>query len=129
MNAPERIQIDDHGEEIDGVGKAQLQQNAQDLAGQDGRAEARDSDCEVALRELTGPEGDSPPEVPAGAEGVVTWDESPEASGPLMQEIPAEDEADVAAELAEEGRGEAEQDLRRAVNAESHPRHKPPQSV
>ena len=129
MNAPERMQIDDHGEEIDGVGKAQLQQNAKDLAGQDGRAEARDSDRDVALRELTGPEGDSSPEVPAGAESVVTWNESPEATGHLMHEIPAEDEADVAAELAEEGRGEAEQDLRRAVHAESHPRHKLPQSV
>jgi hypothetical protein len=45
-----------------------------------------------------------------------------------MQEIPAEDEADVAAELAGEGEGEAEQDLRRAVNAETHPHHKPLQS-
>jgi len=128
MNTSRRNQIDGHGEEIDGVGKAQLQQNAKDLAQQDGRAEARDSDREVALRELTGPGGDSPPEVPAGAEGVVTWDESPEASGHLMQEIPAEDEADVAAELAEEGEGEAEQDLRRAVNAETHPRHASPQA-
>jgi hypothetical protein len=128
MNAPERIQIDDHGEEIDGVGKAQLQQNAKDLAGQDGRAEARDSDRELALRALTGPEGDSPPEVPAGAEALVIWDVSPEAAGRIMPEIPAEDEAEVAAELAGEGEGEAEQDLRRAVNAETHPRHKPLQS-
>jgi hypothetical protein len=129
MNTSERNQIDGHGEEIDGVGKARLQQNAKDLAEQDGRAEARDSDCEGAFRELRGPEGDSAPEVPAGAEALVTWDMSPEAAGHLLQEIPTEDEADVAADLAEEGRGEAELDLCRAVNAETHPRHEPPQSV
>jgi hypothetical protein len=128
MNPSEKNQIDGHGEEIDGVGKARLQQNAKDLAEQDGRAEARDSDRELALRELTGPEADSAPEIPAGAEGVVTWDESPESTGHFMQETPSEDEADVSSELAEEGRGEAEQDLRRAADAETHPRHAPPQT-
>jgi hypothetical protein len=54
----------------------------------------------------------------------VTWDESPEEAGHLANEVPAEDETAVSAELAEEGRGEAEEDLRRAMDAETHPRHK-----
>lgn len=118
--------IEGHGEGIDGVGNARLEQESQNLAQQDGRAEARASDRALALQELTGPEGDLAQEVPAGAEKLVTWDASPEEAGHLMREIPAEDEADVSAELAEEGRGEAEQDLRRAVDAETHPRHEPP---
>ncbi len=115
--------MEGHGEGIDGVGSARLEQESQDLAQQDGRAEARNSDRELALRELTGPEADLAQEVPAGAEKLVTWDASPEEAGHLLQDIPAEDEADVSAELAEEGRGEAEQDLRRAVDAETHPHH------
>lgn len=119
MKTAARDQIEVHGEGIDGVGKARLQQNSQDLAQQDGRAEARDSDRERALRELTGPDGDPAQEVPPGAEGLVAWDVSPEEAGHLIEEIPSEDEADVSAELAEEGRGEAEQDLRRAVKAKT----------
>ena len=99
---------------------AQLEQQSQELAHEDGRAEARDSDRELALRELTMPDGDPAQEVPSGAEGLVTWDVSPEESGHLIPETPAEDEADVPAELAEEGSGEAEQELRRAVNTEAH---------
>jgi hypothetical protein len=126
MKTTARDQIEVHEEGIDGVGNARLQQHSQDLAQQDGRAEARDSDRERALHELTGPDGDPSQEIPPGAEGLVTWDVSPEEAGHLTQEIPAEDEADVSAELAEEGRGEAEQDLRRAVNTETHLRHEPP---
>ena len=123
-SAPE--QIESHGEGIDGVGNTRLEQESQDLAKEDGRAEARDSDRKLALRELTEPEANSSQEVPAGAEELVTWDASPEEAGHLMQDIPAEDEGEVSAELAEEGRGEAEQDLRRAADAETHSRQAPP---
>jgi hypothetical protein len=129
MTTSKRDEIEGNDEGIDAVGTARLQQESQDLAQQDGRAEARDSDRRLALRELTGPGGDSPQEVPAGAEGLVTWDSSPEEAGHLTQEILPEDEADVSADLADEGRGEAEQDLRRAVNAETQPRHEPPTSL
>jgi hypothetical protein len=118
--------IDDHGEGIDGVGSVRLEQESQDLAKQDGRAEARAPDRTLAFQELTAPEGNLAQEVPAGAEGLVTWDADPEESGHLTREIPAEDEADVSAELAEEGRGEAEEDLRRAVEAETRPHHVSP---
>jgi hypothetical protein len=114
------------GEMIGGDSNALVQQLSWDLAQQDGRAEARDSDRELALRELTGPGRDPAPEVPPGAERLVTWNANPEEAGHLIPEIPAEDETDVSAEMAEEGRGEAEQDLRRAVNAEPHLRHEPP---
>jgi hypothetical protein len=126
MTTFERDQIKDREEGLDTVGAARLQQDSQDLAKQDGRAEARASDRELALRELTGPEGASAQEIPAGAEGLVTWDASPEEAGHLTREIPAEDEADDSAEEAKEGRGEAEHDLRRAVNAEIHPRQESP---
>jgi hypothetical protein len=125
MKTSTQDQAEGHGEGIDGVGNTRLEQESQDLAKQDGRAEARHSDRELALRELTGPEEDSSQEVPAGAEELVTWDASPEEAGHLMPEIPAEDEGDVSAELAEEGRGEAEEDLRRAVDVEIHPGHEP----
>ena len=125
MKTSAPVQIEGHGEGIDGVGTVRLEQESQDLAKQDGRAEARDSDRELALRELPGPEADSSQEVPAGAEELVTWDANPEEAGHLVQELLTEDEADVSAELAEEGRGEAEQDLRRAVDEETHPRHEP----
>ncbi len=123
MKSSTKDQIGTHGEEIDGVGPDRLQQESKDLAQQDGRAEARDADRERAFRELTGPAGDPAPEVPAGAEELVTWDVSPEAAGHLTPEVAPDDEADVSTELADEGRVEAEQELRRAANAES--RHRP----
>jgi hypothetical protein len=125
MKTSAQDQIESHGEGIDGIGNTRLEQESHDLAKEDGRAEARDSDRKLALRELTEPEADSSLEVPAGAEELVTWDTSPEEAGHLMQDIPAEDEGDVSAELADEGSGEAEQDLRRAVDAQIHPRHEP----
>ncbi len=121
MNSINRDQIEAHGEGIDGVGPDRVQQDSHDLARQDGRAEARDSDREHALRELTAPGGEPAQEVPPGAENLVTWDASPAEAGHLTPEVDPEDEADVAAELAEEGRGEAEQDLRRAASAEPEP--------
>jgi hypothetical protein len=126
MTTFERDQIEGREENIDTVGAARLQQASQDLAKQDGRAEARASDRELALRELTGPEGNSAQEIPAGAEGLVTWDASPELAGHLTREIPAEDEAVDSAEEAEEGEGEAEHDLRCAANVDIHPRHESP---
>jgi hypothetical protein len=129
MKTSEQDQISGNDEGIVAAGNERLQQNSQDLAQQDGRVEARDSDRELARRELTSPNEDSAQEVPPGAESLVTWDASPEEAGHLTQETPAEDEADVSAELAEEGRGEAEQDLRRAVDAESHRRHEAPDQV
>jgi hypothetical protein len=120
----DRIAI--QGELIGGDSNARLRKNSQDLARQDGRSEAREADRVLALCELTKPDEDSAPEVPAGAESLVTWDVSPEVAGHLIPEIQADDEADFSAEEAEEGREEAEQDLRRAVHAESRFRHDSP---
>ncbi len=127
MKTPTPAKIESHGEGIDGVGSARLEEESRDLAQQDGREEARNSDRELAFRELTGPEANLPQEVPSGAEELVTWDANPEEAGSLVRETPAEDEGDVSAELAEEGRGEAEEDLRRAMDAETHPRREPPE--
>lgn len=100
--------------------------HAADLAHQDGRSEARDQDRSAALREKTDTETDTAQEVPSGAEELVSWDTSPDAAGHRMPESIAEDEADDSAMLAEEGIGEADQDLRRAVNAALHPRRPAP---
>ena len=56
------------------------------------------------------------------SEELVSWDTSPDAAGHRLPESVPEDEADDSAALAEEGIGEAEQDLRRAANAALHPR-------
>ena len=103
-----------------------LQANATELAQQDGRAEARDEDRTAAFREQTAPEGEAAQEIPAGDEALVTWNISPDQTGHLTPESVSDDEADDSAELAEEGSVEAEQDLRRSANAESHPHHPPP---
>jgi len=126
MNTPTGDRIKVPGEMIGGNSAALLRRNSQDLARQDGRAEARNSDRERALRELTERDGNRAQEVPPGADGLVTWDVSPDQAGHLTRDVPAEDEADDSAQEAEEGRGEAEQDIRRAVNAETHRRHEPP---
>lgn len=105
---------------------ARSRDDAAALAQQDGRAEARAGDRVDAAREQAGPPPDSTPETPIGAETLVTWDTSPDQAGHRSTEIVSDDEADVSADLAEEGSGEAEQELRRAANAEDHPRHRPP---
>jgi hypothetical protein len=103
-----------------------LQGNATELAQQDGRSEARAEDRTEAIREQTRPAADAAQEVPAGDEALVTWNASPDQSGHLTAESVVDDEADDSTELAEEGEGEAEQDLRRAANAETHPHAPPP---
>ena len=105
--------------DLDSAESARLAQHSQDLARQDGRAESRASDRELAWGELTGPDADPAQEIPTGAEELVTWDASPEQAGHLIPEIEADDEADVAAAMAVEGSGEAEQELRRAANSEA----------
>lgn len=103
---------------------AVLRADATALARQDGRSEARTGDRSAALREQTGPPAETPPETPAGAEELVTWDARPDETGHRSPESVPDDEADVAAALAEEGAGEAETELRRAANDEEPPRHR-----
>ena len=128
MKTSTQDQSEVHGETAAGASNAQLQQLSRDLAHQDGRTEARAFDRELARREFTGTAraGQPAQEVPPGAEGLVTWDVSAEEAGHLTPDIPSEDEANDSAELAAEGRGEAEQDLRRAAEAETHLRHEAP---
>jgi hypothetical protein len=116
MKTPPPFQFEGHDEGIDGVGSSELDKESEALARQDGRDEARDSDRELAFRELTGPEGHLAQEIPRGAEGLVTWDSNPEETGHLIEEVPSDDEASIAAEEAEEGRVEAEEELRNAVD-------------
>lgn len=95
---------------------ALLRSNATELARQDGRAEARDDDRTAAFRERTAAADDSAQEVPAGDETLVTWDGSPDETGHRIPDAAADDEATVSADLAEEGSGEAETELRRAAS-------------
>jgi hypothetical protein len=104
---------------------ALLRGNTAELARQDGRAEARDEDLTEAVREQNVPAADSAQEVPAGDETLVTWDSSPDETGHRTLESADDDEATVAADLAEEGSGEAEQDLRRAATEVRPPNQTP----
>ena len=115
MQTPGSDQIQSHEEGIDAIEIARLKQDSQDLARQDGRSEARNSDHALALHELHGTDREPAREIPPGAQGLVAWDVAPEESGHLTEDVPAEDEATVAAEMAGEGRAEAEQDLRRSA--------------
>jgi hypothetical protein len=53
------------------------------------------------------------PELPPGAENVVAWDDNPVEEGHSVPHLLPEDEAEVDAELTEEGLDEAERDLRK----------------
>jgi hypothetical protein len=101
-----------------------LRDHATALARQDGRTEARAGDRAEAAREQTGPPPESSPETPAGAEALVTWDASPDQAGHRSNEAVPEDEADDDATLAEEGSGEAEEELRRAAIPADPSRHR-----
>lgn len=108
---------DPSGEDESTVARA----DATALARQDGRTEARAGD-RAAARDQTGAPSEATLETPAGAEELVTWDTSPDEAGHRSAEAVPDDEADDDAALAEEGSDEAEQERRRAANAEGHPR-------
>jgi hypothetical protein len=127
MNTTTRDQVEVPGEPGRSDAAALLRQKSLDLAQQDGRSEAREEDRENALHELTSPDSgeEIAPEIPPGAEELVTWDASPGEAGKAIPESISEDEADVFAEQAEEGLGEAEQELRRAAETKAHPHSAP----
>lgn len=53
------------------------------------------------------------PELPPGAEEVISYDENPVEEGHIVPRLEPEDEALVDAELIEEGLDQAERDLRK----------------
>lgn len=126
MNPPARDRSEMPGDKLGGDPNVMGPRVSEDLAHQDGRAEARESDRESARHDLLRLADDGAPEVPPGADSLVTWNIPAEETGHHTPEIPAEDEADVSATMAEEGSGEAEQELRRAANEETRPHHRPP---
>ncbi len=91
---------------------------SRELAGLDARADApEDADRPQAPESGTHVVPGAAQEIPPGAEDLVTWDVSPDDAGHLVEEIEAEDEADVPATMAEQGRNDADQDLRRVNRA------------
>jgi len=68
---------------------------------------------------LSPPPEPHPPELPAGAENVLAWDENPVEEGHSVPALQPEDEATAFADLIEEGLDEAERDLRK--NARQSP--------
>ncbi|MBA2586344.1 MAG: hypothetical protein H0U99_07655 [Chthoniobacterales bacterium] len=114
--------IEAQGVGIGAVSDKLLQQRAQDLAEQDGRTEPTDADRAHAFEELSGPMANPAPEVPPGDENLTTWNESPDVTGHVVRNSLPDDEADISAELTEEGVEEAEQDRRRAAKDEDPPR-------
>ena len=115
MENKPRGRIEAQGVGIGAVSDELLQRRSQDLAEQDGRAEPTDADRTEALKELTGSTEDAAPEVPLGDE------EPSDAPGQAHIFLP-DDEADVDAELTEEGVAEADQDRRRAAKDEDRVR-------
>lgn len=102
---------------VDAAGELRLRDGALELAALDGRAEARDHDRLEAACEAAGPGDPAAQEVPTGAECLVTWDVSRDETGHRVEPCEAEDEATVEADMAEQGRDDADRDLRRATGA------------
>lgn len=113
-----RGRIEAQGLGIGAVSDALLARRAQDLAEQDGRIRPTDADRANALKELTGLTEDPAPEVPPGDENLTSWDESADTTGHAVPTFLPDDEADVSAELTDEGVEEADQDRRRAAKDE-----------
>ncbi len=113
--------IEAQGKGIGAVSDKLLQQRSRDLAEQDGRTEPTDADRAQALEELTSSSAHPAPEVPPGDENLTTWNESPDVTGHAVPAFLPDDEADVSAELTEEGVEEADQDRRRAAKDEDPP--------
>ena len=118
-NTP-RGRIEAQGVGIGAPSDQLLRQRARDLAQQDGRTGPTKADRAEALQALTGLTENPAPEVPPGDERLTRWNESPELSGHAVATFWADDEAELSAELTEEGVEEADQDRRRAAKDE-HP--------
>ena len=121
METRQSGKIEAQGVGIGAVSDKLLQQRAQDLAEQDGRTEPTNADRAHALEELTSPMANPAPEIPPGDENLTTWNESPDLTGHLVPNSLLDDEADISAELTEEGVEEADQDRRRAAKDEDPP--------
>jgi hypothetical protein len=114
--------IEAQGVGIGAVSGKLLQQRAQDLAEQDGRTEPTDADRAHALEELRSSIANPAPEVPPGDENLTIWNQSPDVTGHIVPNVLPDDEADISAELTNEGVEEADQDRRRAAKDEDPPR-------
>ncbi|MEP6685699.1 MAG: hypothetical protein ABJB22_02885 [Verrucomicrobiota bacterium] len=121
MENKPRGRIEAQGKGIGAVSYQLLEQRARDLAEQDGRTNPTDADRAKALEELSGLTEDGAPEVPPGDENLTSWNESPDAAGHAVPTSLPDDEADVSAQLTEEGVEEADQDRRRAAKDEDPP--------
>jgi hypothetical protein len=118
MENKPRGRIEAQGIGIGAVSDKLLSQRAQDLAEQDGRTHPTNVDRAKALEELSGLTEDGAPEVPPGDENLTAWNDSPDATGHAVPTFLADDDADISAELTEEGVEEADQDRRRAAKDE-----------
>jgi hypothetical protein len=118
MEDKPRGRIEAQGIGIGAVSDKLLSQRAQDLAEQDGRTHPTNVDRAKALKELSGLTEDGAPEVPPGDENLTAWNDSPDATGHAVPTFLPDDDADISAELTEEGVEEADQDRRRAAKDE-----------
>lgn len=121
MNDKPKGRIEAQGLGIGAVSDELLQQRARDLAEQDGRTVPTDADRARALEELITEAATPAPEIPPGDQDLISWNESPDTAGHAVPVFPPDDEAEVSAELTEEGVDEADQDRRRAAKDENPP--------
>lgn len=121
MQSEPRGRIEIQGKGVGAVSDQILDQRARDLAEEDGRTHPTDTDRAKALEELSGLTEDGAPEVPPGDENLTSWNESPDTAGHAVPTFSEEDDADIGAELVEEGVEEADRDQRRAAISERPP--------
>ena len=121
MKKKPRGRIEVRGNGISAVSDELLQQQARDLAQEDGRTEPTDADFEKAREELSSFTEDSAPEVPPGDESLTSWNESPDTTGYTVDTSPPDQDVDVGLELVEEGVDEADEDQRRAAKGDDPP--------
>lgn len=94
----------------------EIEQRAIELAQSDGRDAFTDGDLERAAAELGGlAEAASAPEADETAEQITEWDSPIDEAGHRVEKHPLDDESTIAEQLIEDGREEADHDLRAAA--------------
>lgn len=91
-----------------------IEQRAYELARIEGRTEPNEADLEAAREDLTtlGQRVAAPEAADSDTEDLVTWDESPDATGVHAERVLPEDEINPSQTLMEEGMEEADHDQR-----------------
>jgi hypothetical protein len=106
-----------HGEGLGIPDETAAEQRAKEIARADGRTGFNEKDLVQAREELLG--ADEPPQAPeivAGTEDLVAWDDAPDETGNRGATRELDDDASVGLTLVQDGNEEAEHDRRVSAN-------------